>query len=115
MRVPDYTRSALRTRTGVRVRQQGRLARREEGFQEQDGGELIDVLGAGEAGRLGGDPAGVVEQHVGVAGGEALIEQVMRERGMGFAERCREGGGLGGLRARVTVGVEWVADDDDLD
>ena len=52
------------------------------------------------------------------AGGEAFVEEMVGEGGVGFgcefAEGFGEGNGFGGLRAGRAVGVEWVADDDDL-
>ena len=52
---------------------------------------------------------------MGVVGGEALVEEMVGEGGVGFAEGLGEGLGLGGLRAGRSVGVERVADEDGFD
>ena len=70
-------------------------------------------------GGAAGGVAGVVEEGVGVVGGEALVEEVDREVGVCLAGYFRqglgEGLGFGSLGAGRTVGVEGVADEDDLD
>ena len=52
---------------------------------------------------------------MGFAGGQALVEEVVLEGGVGFSEGLSEGLRLGGLGALGAVGVEGVANDDDLD
>ena len=59
--------------------------------------------------------AGGVEEGVGVVGGEALVEEVVGEVGVGFLQGECEGLGFGGLGARCAVGVERVADQEDFD
>ena len=59
--------------------------------------------------------AGEIEKGMGVVGGEALVEQVVSEGGVGFLEGMGEGLGLGRLRAGCAVGVEGVADDQGFD
>ena len=59
--------------------------------------------------------AGEVEEGVGVVGGEALVEEVVLEGGVGFLKGVGEGLGLGGLGAGRAVGVEGVADEEDFD
>jgi len=58
--------------------------------------------------------AGEVEEGVGVVSGEALVEQMVGEGGMGFLEGLGEGVGLGRLGAGCAVGVERVADEEDF-
>ena len=58
--------------------------------------------------------AGEIEKGMGVVGGEALVEQVVSEGGVGFLEGMGEGLGLGGLGAGRAVGVEGVADEEDF-
>ena len=48
---------------------------------------------------------------MGVVGGEALVEQVVREGGVCFPERLCEGLGFGGLETRGAVNVQRVADE----
>jgi len=52
---------------------------------------------------------------VGFLGRVALVEEVMFEGGMLFAEGVGEVLCLEGLRADCAVGVEWIADDEDFD
>jgi len=59
--------------------------------------------------------AGGVEEGVGVVGGEALVEKMVSEGGMGFAQGGGEGVGFGGLGAGRAVCVERVADEEDFD
>lgn len=59
--------------------------------------------------------AGCIEKRVGLAGGEALVQKMVGEGRVSLAEGGSEGEGLGGLGAGGAVGVEGVADDDDLD
>jgi hypothetical protein len=59
--------------------------------------------------------AGEVEKRVSVAGGEALVEEVMGEGGVGFLEGMGEGLGLSCLRAGSAVGVEGITDNKDFD
>ena len=49
---------------------------------------------------------------MGFESGPAFVEQVVRERGVGFAEGLGKGLGLRGLRALGAVSVERVADDE---
>jgi len=87
-------------------------------LQEEGGCYLIDDVFAVEAGGAAGGARGVtggVEEGVGVVGGEALVEQVVGEVGVGFAKSGSEGLGLGGLRAWRSVGVERIADEEDFD
>ena len=58
--------------------------------------------------------AGEIEECVGVVGGEALVEEMVEEGGVSFAESCGEGLGFGGLGAGCAVGVEGVADEEDF-
>ena len=48
-------------------------------------------------------------------GGEALVEEMVGESGMGFLEGLGEGLGFGGLGAGGAVGVERIADEEDFD
>jgi hypothetical protein len=48
---------------------------------------------------------------VGVVSGEALIEEMVGKRGVGFAKSVGEGLGFGGLRAGCAVGVQRIADE----
>ena len=59
--------------------------------------------------------AGEVEEGVSVVGGEALVEEVVSEGGVGFFERVGEGLGFGGLGAGRSVGVKRVADKEYFD
>ncbi len=52
---------------------------------------------------------------MGVVGGEALVEEMEGEGGVGFVEGCGEGLGFGGLGAGAAVGVEGVADEEGFD
>jgi hypothetical protein len=52
---------------------------------------------------------------VGVVGGEALVKEVVDEAGVSLLESLGEGLGLGGLGAGRAVGVEWIADEEDVD
>jgi hypothetical protein len=52
---------------------------------------------------------------VGVVGGEALVEEMVSEVGVGVAESLGEGLGFGGLRAGGAVCVEGMADEDNFD
>ncbi len=92
----------------------------QEGFEQEDGGQLIDdvfavdglaMAAAGGAGVV----AGGVEQGVGVEGGEALVEQVVLECGVGWLQGGGKGSGFGGLRAQGAGGVERVAYDESGD
>ncbi len=68
---------------------------------------MVDEVFAVEA--VGGGLAllaTMVEEFVGLAGGEALVEQVVGEGGVLGEEFGGEGFGLGGLRAPGTVGVQ---------
>jgi len=51
---------------------------------------------------------------VGFLGGVTLVEEMVGERGVGGAEFGGEGLGFGGLGAGGAVGVERVADEEDL-
>jgi hypothetical protein len=99
---------------GVGVGEEVGVAGGEEGVEEDGGGDLVDDFGSGAAVGVTGVRA---EEGVGVVGGEALVEEVEGEGGVG--EVGLEGGGEGlrffGLGAEGAVGVERVADDDDLD
>jgi hypothetical protein len=101
---------------GVRVREEGDLVTGEEGFEEEGGGYLVDEVLAGDAVLLAGASA---EEGVGFVGGEALIEEVEREGGVGgadeFDEGVGEGEGFEGLGAGGAVGVEGVADEEGVD
>jgi hypothetical protein len=63
--------------------------------------------------------AGLIEEGVSVEGGEALVEEVEGEVGVGlaggFLECVGEGESLLGLWAGRAVGVEWIADEYGLD
>ena len=59
--------------------------------------------------------AGGVEEGVGVVGGEALIEEVVGEGGVGFAKGRGEDLGFDGLGAGCAVSVERVADEEGFD
>jgi hypothetical protein len=113
---------------GFRVGEEGGAGGGEEAFEEEGGGNLIDdgraveTLLAIEAGGVGvgagsgaGGVAGEVEEGVGVVGGEALVEEVVGEGGVGFAEGLGEGLSFGGLGAGCAVGVEGIADEEDFD
>jgi len=78
----------------------------EEGLEDEGGGDLVDDLAVGLAG-----VAGLVEDLVGFAGGEALVPEVDGEAGEG-GELGGEGLGFGGLGAGVAGEVGGVADDD---
>ena len=98
---------------GVGVGEQGGAGGGEEALEEEGGGYLVDDLFAVEAAGAAcgsGCVAGEIEEGVGVVGGEALVEQVVREGGVGFLEGLGEGLCFGGLGAGRTVGVEGVAD-----
>lgn len=102
----------------VGVGEQGWAVLGEVAFQDEDGGDLVDeVLAVDACGVAGGagDAAGFVEQGVGLAGGEALIEEVMLQCGMCLAEGVGEGLRFCGLWAGGAVGMEWAADDENLD
>ena len=94
----------------------------EEALEEEGGGDLVDDGGAVDAGGVAGGPggvAGVVEEGVGIVGGEAFVEEVEGEVGVGLAgevfEGLGEGEGFDGLWAGGAVGVERVADEDGFD
>jgi hypothetical protein len=57
----------------------------------------------------------MTEESVSVMGGEAFVEEMEREVGVGFSEGFGEGDSFDGLRAIGAVGVEGVADYDDFD
>jgi hypothetical protein len=59
--------------------------------------------------------AGCVEDGVGVVGGETLVEEMVGEGGMSFLQGLSEGLGFGRLWAGPAVGVEGIADEEDLD
>ena len=59
--------------------------------------------------------AGEIEEGVGIAGGETLVEEMVGERGVGFFEGLGEGLGFGGLGAGCAVGVEGVTDEEGFD
>jgi hypothetical protein len=84
----------------------------EEALEEEGGGDLVDEVLAVEAVRAARPRA---EELVGVVGGEALIEEMVGEGGVGGAELVGEGEGLEGLRAGRAVGVERVADEQGFD
>ena len=82
---------------------------REEGFEQQHGGDLVDEVlsvkacsGRGEAARV----AGGIQQRVRFLRGVALVEQMMLKLRMFCAERFREGFGFRRLRAGGAVGVQ---------
>ena len=58
--------------------------------------------------------AGLVEQMVRVAGGEALVDEVVLERGVSLAKGGGEGLRFERLRAYCAVIMQWVADQQDL-
>ena len=66
------------------------------------------------AGGAGGVASGV-EAGVGFLGGVTLVEEMVREVGVGCAEFGGEGLSFGRLGAGGAVGVEWVADEEDFD
>ena len=86
---------------------------REEGFEEESGGDLVDEVFAVEA--VTGSVAGA-EERVRFACRKALVEEVVRESRVLGEERLGEGEGLFGLETWGAVGVKRVADDegDDL-
>lgn len=57
----------------------------------------------------------MAQQGVGIPCGQALVEQVMLELGMGLLQRRREGLRLFGLWAQSAVRMQRVADHDNLD
>jgi len=57
----------------------------------------------------------LAEEGVGVVGGEALVEEMVGEGGVCFAEGVGEGEGFEGLGARGTVRVEGIADEEGID
>jgi hypothetical protein len=104
---------------GVRIGigEEGDLVAGEETFEEEGGGYLVDevlageaILGAGARAEFGG-----VQEGMGVVGGEALVEEVEGEGGVGLAERVGEGQGFEGLGAGGAIGVEGIADYQDFD
>ncbi len=106
-----------RSRVG-RWRKEAWGAEAEPGLEQEDGGDLVDDGGAGlavefalPAGEVAA-PAVVVEESVGLGGGEALVEEVKAEVGVLLTEMGGEGLGLGGLRAGITGEMERKADDD---
>jgi hypothetical protein len=92
----------------------------EEGFQEEGGSDLVDdvaavdFFAAGAAGEACVVAVGVKES-VGFLGGVALVEKMVSELWVLFAEDGGEGEGFYGLRAGCAVGVERIADDEDFD
>jgi hypothetical protein len=107
---------------GFRIGKQGGAGGGEEALEEEGGGDLIDDVFAVEAGGAAGGAArgmgGVarqIQEGVGVVGGEAFVEEVVDEGGVGLFERLSEGLGLGGLGAGRAVGVERIADEEDFD
>lgn len=88
---------------------------REEGFEDESCGDLIDEVLAVEAGGAAGGAGSVargVEEAVSLERGEALVEEMERECGMLRMKGLGEGRGFGGLRAGGAVGVERVSDDE---
>lgn len=57
----------------------------------------------------------MVEEGVCVVGGEAFVEKMDGEVGVGFVQCLGEGLGFGGLGTGAAVGVEGIADEEDLD
>ncbi len=106
---------------GLRVGKQRGGPRGEKAFQDESGGGLIDDLPAVEtagASRRAWGIAGTIEQSMGVVGREAFVEELDGEAGMGLVggrgEGLGEGLGFGGLRARRSVHVQGIADENDL-
>ncbi len=88
----------------------------EEGFEEERGGDLVNLVEAGEAaGCVAAGGTGLVEEGVGFARGEAFIEEMVREGGVFGEESGGEGVGLCRLRARGAVGVEGIAEEEGAD
>jgi len=83
----------------------------EVGFEDEDSGHLVDEVLLIEAAGAAGARA---EERVGFVGGEALVEEMVRERGVSLFESLGEGQRFEGLRAGCAVGVQWVADDEGL-
>jgi hypothetical protein len=107
---------------GVRIGEEGGIPGGKEALEEEGGGDLVDDVFAIEAGGMAGGSgsvAGEIEEGVGVVGGEALVEEMDGEVGVGLAGCFRqglgEGLGFGGLGAEAAVGVEGVADEEDFD
>jgi hypothetical protein len=103
---------------GFRIGKQGGAGGGEEALEKEGCGDLIDDGGAVEAGGTAGGAGGVarqIQEGVGVVGGEAFVEEVVDEGGVGLFERLSEGLGLGGLGAGRAVGVEGIADEEDFD
>jgi hypothetical protein len=102
---------------GLRIGKQGGAGGGEEALEKEGCGDLIDdvcaVQTGGTAGRTGG-VAGEIEEGVGVVGGEALVEEMVGEGGVGFPQGLREGLGLGGLGAGRAVSVQRIADEEDF-
>jgi hypothetical protein len=105
---------------GLGVGQKGGTGGREKALEKQDSGDLIDdgcaiepplAIEAGRAAGGSGSMAGQIEEGVGVMGGQALVEEMVREGGVGFFEGLGKGLGFGCLGARGAVGVEGVADE----
>ena len=103
---------------GVRVGEEGGIVCGKEAFEEECGGDLVDDVLAVEAGGMAGGAGGVageIEEGVGVVGGESLVEKMVGEGGVSVVQGLGEGLGFGGLGAGGAVGVEGVADEEDLD
>ena len=103
---------------GVGIGEQGGAGGGEEALEEESCGYLIDdvlaVEAAGAAGGLG-SVTGKTEESMGVVGGEALVEQVVREGGVRIPERLGEGLGFDGLETRGAIDVQRVADEKGFD
>ncbi len=91
----------------------------EKGFEQEGGSYLVDEVLTVEAlgGLLAFAMAGVaeVEEIVGFAGGEAFVEQMVREGGVLREKGSGEGFGLFRLRAPGTIGVQGKTDDEGMD
>ncbi len=88
---------------GFRIGKQGGTGGGEEALEEEGCGDLVDdvfsVQAGGAAGGTGG-VAGEIEEGVGVVGGQAFVEEMVGEGGVGLLQSVREGVGFGGLGAR---------------
>ncbi len=103
-------------RIWVRVRvgqERGAVFAGEEGFEKQGGGYLVDeVLAVKAIGSSLTFLATVVEKCVGLARGEAFIEQMVLEIGVRGEEFCGEGFCFYGLLAWGAIGMQGQADDE---